>query len=56
MIFIYNLDEQLNSGVLVCPQTKQKLMWDKEESCIKTSDGKYKYTVIDSRIPIMLID
>jgi len=41
--------------ILVCPLTKDKLIWDKEKNELISKEAKLAYPIIDG-IPIMLPD
>lgn len=47
---------QIQSGYLVCPKTKKKLIIDKGHSFLTSIDGTEKYQILNKQIPILLIN
>jgi uncharacterized protein YbaR (Trm112 family)/SAM-dependent methyltransferase len=48
--------EQVSRGIIVCPETKQKLSVDTENNMLTTHDRKYQYKLLQSNVPILLKD
>ena len=47
---------QINSGTLVCPQSRQTLALDETGVRLTTPDGRYSYPLLDGAIPVLLAD
>lgn len=47
---------QIETGLLVCPTSKQPLIIDDLNRLLKTVDGKTCYQFLDGRIPVLLAD
>ena len=47
---------QIQSGALVCPQSRQTLAVDAARTRLVTSDGRYSYPLLGETVPILLVD
>jgi SAM-dependent methyltransferase/uncharacterized protein YbaR (Trm112 family) len=47
--------QQIELGILVCPETKQKLIFSNPDS-LTTQDGNKTYLVLNDKIPILITD
>lgn len=50
-----NIREQIDSGILVCPKTKKKLIYDGRTHLV-TEDRKQRYEIYNGNIPVLLDD
>lgn len=51
-----NVLAQIQSGVLVCPQSGQTLALDDTQEHLVTPDGCYAYPMLDKTVPVLLAD
>jgi len=51
-----NFIEQIESGRLVSPVSRKRLIYDKEYSRLRTLDNSESYTVLNGEVPILVID
>lgn len=47
---------QIETGRLVCPATKQRLILDGQQGCLTTADGRRTYPLFRGGVPILLVD
>jgi hypothetical protein len=51
-----NVRRQIETGRLVCPRSKQRLIIDDLNRTLRTVDRRTCYQYLDGRIPILLVD
>lgn len=47
---------QLQSGVLVCPQTGQRLIMEEGGAQLVTVDHRFRYPLLNGTVPVLLVD
>lgn len=51
-----NIIEQIRTGQLVCPKTKQRLSPSSDNSRLENAEGTLRYAFLRSEVPILLMD
>ncbi len=51
-----NVDAQIERGMLVCPETGQRLYPDAERRTLAAAAGARRYRLLDGRVPVLLLD